>query len=275
MFDMNNPSSWSSMFARLKSQMGIVGKSISELGDTAFQAHVEKTIHNASRQYRSLTGARYVSPNSERLYNEDKLRLEHTEKDIENMLVARPLAYDPDLFTQWHSDNKCAILLRAQSHRSTPLCTNGQNIFHVLANQSSQYWLNEWYKNQSCMPQHVVAHWLNDLSDQNQTPLQMFWAELCGGLRLHAQCGGPLSFKAFQDLNAITTATIVVLQNDWAILEDQSPKSIAQYWNAIKNENDVQLLCPTLFEEIQAVITHKNITDVLGEQNLPKSVRKI
>ena len=274
MFDMNNPSSWGAVWNSLKNKMGVIGKTINDLSDTAFEAYVAKTIQDASRQYRSLTGARHVSPDSERMYNEDKLRLESTEKHIENMLTARPLSYDPKLFTNWYSDNKCAILLRAQSNRSTPLCTHNQNVFHVLASEYGEFWLREWYKNKMYMPTHVTAHWLNELSDQNETPLQMFWEELCGELKLHAQnING--SILRCEYLDAITDATIMVLHNDWGVLNDQSPKSITQYWDAIKSDNEIRLLYPRLFEEIQAVITHKNITDILGEQKYTPSKRKI
>ena len=273
MFDMNNPSSWGAVWNSLKNKMGVIGETINNLSDTAFESYVAKTIQDASSQYRSLTGARYVSPDSERIYNEDKLRLESTEKHIENMLAARALFYDPKLFINWCSDNKCAILLRAQSARTTPLCTGGENVFHVLAGHAGEYWLTEWYRNRMCMPNDVAAQWLNELSDQNETPLQMFWEEFCGGLQWHVHTG--MNLHRLEGSSEITAATIMVLQNDWGVLDPQSPKSIAQYWDKIKNNDALQQLCPNLFEEIQAVISHKNITNVLGEQKSTPSVRKI
>lgn len=265
MFDMNNKSNWKSVLSRLKAHMGVVDESglHNDFSDGAFQKKVINTIENASSQYRSLTGARYKGPDFDRIYQEDKLRLQHTEELIEKMLIARPLSYNPKVFHNWNSDNKVNILLRAQSARFTPLCAGNQNVFHVFAAQSGLYWLSEWYKHRHCMTNHSTAYWLNQLSDTGQTPLQLFWDETLNLLNLKKECKG--MFSLGENFDGVGCATILVLENDWSILDPESPKSIACHWNNIKSDPEAHAFWPDMFEAIQAVITHKTLKDVLNE----------
>ncbi len=258
MFDMNNKSNWNSVLSRLKVQLGVVDKLEfdNHLSDSAFRKKVVETIEDASCQYRSLTGARYKGPDFDRIFQEDKLRLQRTEQLVEKMLCARPLAYDLSVFEKWSSDNKVNILLRVQSIRSTPICTGNQNVFHVFAHQSGPYWLNEWYKNRHYISDHIASCWLNQLSDFGHTPLQLFWLEIIKTLSRKEEYSG--IFLDEKEINSISCATTLVLGNDWGVLDPINPKSIAQQWDCVKSNAG-------LFPEIEAMISKKKLNDVIKD----------
>lgn len=259
MLDMNNKLNWKTALSRLKNYMGAYTFEVdNQLSDNAFRKKLTKTIEDASNQYHILTGARYKGEDFDRIYQEDKMRLQRTEELIEKMLTARPLAYEWSVFEKWSSAGKGNILLRAQSARTTALFVGNQNVFHMMANKNGTYWLSQWYKNRQCMPDDVAAYWLNELSDDGKTPLQLFWGETVAALDVKKHYNGAVQWGEFDDISCATT---LVLENDWGILDNNNPKSIAQHWEYVKSEADFN----GVFASMDAVITKKNLTQAIKE----------
>lgn len=259
MLDMNNKLNWKTAFSHLKNYIGAYTFDVdNNLSDSAFRKKLIKTIEDASNQYHSLTGARYKGPDFDRIYQEDKMRLQRTEELIEKMLGARSLTYEMNVFEKWSSTSKGNILLRAQSARNTPLFVGNQNVFHMMANTNGTYWLGQWYKNRTCMPDSVAAYWLNELSDTGQTPLQLFWVETIQTLNVKKHYRGQLQVGEFDD---ITCATTLVLESDWGILDRNHSKSIAQQWECVKSEADFN----GVFASMDALITKKNLTNAVKD----------